>query len=265
MNRSSMWSLLGVALLSAGTAPGRSAAQSAARPARDGSSCAHRAPGASAERSADSLAVIAQALLDAVGSGDTAVWTRYLADDGLFVDENGEIHTKRELVARIHPLPPGLDGELCVSAPRLVVSGSTAVLTYDALERETVYGQTLRTHYHTTDTYVNRGGAWRLFASHTAVLPSEHTAVAPPPTLGDYVGRYELAPGVTYTVTRDGAHLYGQRGDRPREELLPLGGDRFFRRGAPRGERIFRRDARGRVDAMIDRRDNNDLVWRRTG
>jgi hypothetical protein len=202
--------------------------------------------------------------MDAIAPGDTAVWARVLDDDGMFIDEEANVRGKRAVLAELHALPAGFSGFICVTAPRAIVRGDVALLTYDAMETETVYKQVLHTRYHTTDTYVRRGGEWRLLGSHTAVLPSEHRAVAARPAVYDeYAGRYALAPGVEYAVTREGDRLFGQRPGRPREELLPLGDDRFFRTGARRGERIFRRDAAGRVDAMVDRRDNNDLIWRR--
>jgi hypothetical protein len=163
----------------------------------------------------------------------------------------------------MRPLPAGYSGQIRVANAQVRVSGTTAVITYDAMEDEAIYGQHLATRYHTTDTYAWDGRRWLMLASQTSVIPSEHTAVAAPANLHDYAGRYELAPSVAYTVTADGAHLYAQRGERPREELFPLGADRFFSRGAVRGERVFTRDASGRVTAMLDRRDNNDLVWRR--
>ena len=54
-----------------------------------------------------------------------------------------------------------------------------------------------------------------------------------------------------------------EREGRPAQELVPPGVDRFAQAGRPRVERLFRRDAAGRVDAFVDRRDNNDLVWMR--
>lgn len=237
-----------------------------------------RAPASSVEHArpsgADSAVTVteltraAQQLLDAVATGDTSVWARRLSDAGLFTDENGTTSTKKELLANLRPLPPGLSGRIAVVDPKLLATGreegSVAILTYDALEDEKVFGQSLHTRYHTTDTYLRRGGEWVLLASQTQVIPSEHVAVAiDPQSLDSYAGSYQLAPEVEYTVKRSGERLLGQRKGRPEEELFPLGGDRFFRRGAPRGEKLFTRDASGRVTAMIDRRDNNDLVWRR--
>ena len=68
-------------------------------------------------------------------------------------------------------------------------------------------------------------------------------------------------PQVTYTVTREGDRLFGQRSGRAKEELLPLCTDMFYRRGVWRGEKVFERGAQGRVVRMLDRRENNDLVW----
>ena len=213
---------------------------------------------------ASQLRGLSQQLLDAVGAGDTAVWSRVLDDQGVFVDEEGNVRDKRTVLSELRPLPPGISGHICITAPHATLSRDVAVLTYDAMESAVVYGQEHHTHYHTTDTYVRRGGQWRLLGSQVAVLPAEHTAVdIRPETLDDFVGEYALTEGIAYRVTREGDRLYGERTGGRREELLPLGVDRFFRIGARRGERIFRRDAFGRVDAMLDRRDNLDIVWRR--
>ena len=63
----------------------------------------------------------------------------------------------------------------------------------------------------------------------------------------DYVGRYDLSPSVSFTVTREGDRLYGQRTGRPKQELLPETDTVFFNAGAPRTRKIFVRDAAGKV------------------
>jgi hypothetical protein len=226
-----------------------------------------------------------QALLDGIGTGDTAVWRRALAPDAVLGDENGVVRRPDAVLAGLGPLPPGFEGTIRLADPVLRLAGGLAVLSYDALEHETIHGQRLATRYHTTDTWtcVADGGGkrrvgeasehsgsdalaagWRLVASQTAVIPSEHVAAAVDSVvLRAYVGTYALADGIEYAVSARDGQLEGRRAGRPPEALFPLGCDRFFRRGATRGERVFRRGADGRVDAMIDRRDNNDLVWRR--
>lgn len=205
-----------------------------------------------------------QEMVDAVAAGDTTVWSRYLAPECLYTDEEGNTSTKRELLVDWHPLPSAYHGTIRLEHPRVVIVGETAVLTTELKEVLELYDQRLETRFHSTSTWVRKLDGWRMIAGQNSVLPSDHKEVDVDPASFDaYVGKYSLAPEVTYSVAREGKKLYGERSGRPKEELFPLGGDRFFRRGANRGEKVFVRDAQGRVTQMIDRRDNNDLIWRR--
>jgi hypothetical protein len=78
--------------------------------------------------------------------------------------------------------------------------------------------------------------------------------------LDDFVGTYQLAPGVTLNVSRERAQLYPKRGDAPQTILQPESPDLFFRPGIE-GRRLFHRNDSGKVDALIDRRNNEDLIW----
>jgi hypothetical protein len=79
----------------------------------------------------------------------------------------------------------------------------------------------------------------------------------------DYVGTYELTPETTLSVSAEGADLFSQRGAGAKNLLIPEASDIFFLKGVE-GRRLFRRDERGRVDALINRRNNEDVVWRKT-
>ena len=70
-------------------------------------------------------------------------------------------------------------------------------------------------------------------------------------------------PQVTYTITREGDKLFGQRTGSAKEELLPICKDTLYRKGIWRGEKMFERDGQSKVVRMLDRRENNDLVWKR--
>lgn len=226
--------------------------------------CATSASRTEAPATAQHLIELSQGLLRAVTAGDKAVFAATLAEDGVFIDEEATMRTRAELIEQIGPLPPGYDGRLEMHNARTRIVGDVGVVSFDITETLDLYGQRLTTHYHTTDTYQRLGGDWRLIAEQTSVLPSELAPMsADPAHYDDYAGTYALAADVRAQVVRDGEHLYMQREGRAREELLPIGGDRFIRAGHPRGERYFRRDRDGRVDAIVDRRDNNDLVWRR--
>jgi Domain of unknown function (DUF4440) len=93
-----------------------------------------------------------QELLDALATGDPAPWKKYFADDCIFSDEKGRTLGKPGLIADITPLPPGYSGALKIGNVQSRIIGDAAVLSYDANESETVFGQKLRARYHVTDT-----------------------------------------------------------------------------------------------------------------
>ncbi|HLH05774.1 MAG TPA: DUF4440 domain-containing protein [Terriglobales bacterium] len=204
-----------------------------------------------------------QALFDAVAVGNQSPWKEYFADDAMYFDEKGRAMDKAALVADVTPLPKGFSGTITVLHPQSRFVGDTAVLSYDLDETETVYDQNLKARYHGTDTWMYRNGEWQIIAGQMfryyedpAVGPSESA------NFKDYVGTYQLAPGVMRTVTSDGNELLVKRGDRKAERLLPESGDIFFRPGVE-GRILFHRDQSGRVIALIDRRNNEDIVWKK--
>jgi hypothetical protein len=208
---------------------------------------------------------IAQQLLDAVGKGDKSVWEKYLADDVIYTDENWRILTKKQLVDSLAPFPKGYSGSIRIDNFQTRINGDMAVLSYRALEEEYIFGQKLTPVYMVTDTYIKRDERWQLIASHISVAPSERKpVVVNPKHYESIVGTYELTPGVTYTIILEGGKLIGQRTGRAKEELLPADENTWFPKGTTRGEKVFVRDANGRVTKMLDRRENNDLVWNRS-
>ena len=204
-----------------------------------------------------------QQLVDAFAPGDHAPWKLYLADDAMFFDEQGRSMDKAAFLAQLQPLPPGYTGSIKVMGATARFATGVAILGYDADETETVYGQTVHARYHMTDTWVCRESLWKIIASQTLRYYEDPAKGAVAESLlNDYVGTYELAPGQTMTVTRQAGKLYAQRGAGKPVELLPESPDLFFRAGVE-GRRLFHRDASGRVDSIIDRRNNEDLLWKR--
>lgn len=212
----------------------------------------------------EQLVRIAQQLFDAIPIGNKAVWEKYVADDVIYTDENWHILTKKQLLEGLAPLPKGYSGSIRMADIQSRINGDSAVLSYRALEEEYVFGQKLSPTYLVTDTYFKRNGLWQLVASHVIVLPSERKPiVVNPRSYAPLAGQYNLTPGITYTITLEGNKLMGQRSGRDKEELLPADESTFFRKGTIRGEKIFVRDPGGRVTQMLDRRENNDLVWKK--
>jgi hypothetical protein len=226
-----------------------------------GQTTTHGSPDSTTERE---LLSIAQELFDAIPLGKKEVWEKYAADDIIYTDENWRILTKRQLVESLAPFPKGYSGSIRLANVQSRITRDAAVLSYRALEEEYVFGQKLSPVYLVTDTYLKRDGHWQLVASHVSVLPSERRPLAIKPThYLSIIGEYELAPGITYTITMEEDKLMGQRTGREKEELLPADENTFFPRGTVRGEKVFMRDASGRPTQMLDRRENNDLVWKK--
>ena len=210
------------------------------------------------------LVNIAQELFDAIPLGKKAVWEKYVADDLIYTDENWRILTKKELVESLVPFPKDFLGSIRIANVQSRIIGDAAVLSYRALEEQYVSGQKLSPIYLITDTYLKREGHWQLVASHVTVLPSERQPLAVDPKhLASLVGEYELAPGISFTITMEDGKLMGQRTGRAKEELLPADENTFYPKGTIRGEKVFVRDTSGRVTHMLDRRENNDLVWKK--
>lgn len=207
-----------------------------------------------------------QELLDAIGRGDSAVWQKYLDDECVYTDEEGNVKSKADLLGELHPLPSGYVGSIRMGEPQVVVRPNVVVLTHRDREDLELFGQKIVTWFHSTDTWFqNASGEWKLAAVQIAAIPNERRPITvAAESLDAYVGRYELSAGISYLITREGGQLFGQRTGRLREELLPLCADTLYRKGVWRGEKVFERDDKGQVIRMLDRRENNDIVWRKS-
>src|ERR1700739_983618 len=89
-----------------------------------------------------------QELYDSLVSGNQEPWKKYFADDCTFSDEKGRTFDKAKLVADITPLPKGYSGAIKIENVISRIIGNTAVLSYDANETETIFGQELHARYH---------------------------------------------------------------------------------------------------------------------
>jgi hypothetical protein len=204
-----------------------------------------------------------QELFDSVAAGNQTPWKKYFAEDCMFFDEKGRNMNKAALVADVTPLPAGYSGTIKMGKVQSNIQRHVAILSYDLDETETVYGQAMTARYHETDTWMRRNGQWQIVAGQVLRYYEDPAAGnVDTAKFAEYVGTYELAAGNTLTISNDGKVLYRQRGERPKEELVPEAADIFFRKGVE-GRILFRHGDNGKVDALIDRRNNEDVVWRK--
>jgi hypothetical protein len=210
----------------------------------------------------DELVRRTQELYDAVVPGNQEPWKKYFADDCIFADEKGRQMDKAKLIADITPLAKGYSGTIKVVHPVSRIIGDTAILSYDNDETETIFGQHLAARYHAIDTWMRHNGVWQIVASQ-AMRYYEDPAIgrADSAKFPEFSGTYELAEGQTRKVFAEGDNLFVERNGK-REQLFPETPDIFFRKGVE-GRILFRTDSKGKVSALIDRRNNEDVIWKK--
>jgi hypothetical protein len=205
-----------------------------------------------------------QAMADAIAAGDKAVWLAATDPALIFVNENNEVMTRDALLKDFAPLPPGLVGSIKVMDYRLQRHGDSAVATYVADESLDYHGQAIKTQFRTTDSWRLAAGKWRMVSSMTLAVLKDPPAIAlPAAALADYAGHYDLTSAIHYNIRVDGARLLGARDGGKEVELKAEAADLFFVPGSPRSRKVFFRDAAGHVTGFADRREGNDIVWRR--
>jgi hypothetical protein len=209
------------------------------------------------------LVLRTQALYDAVAPGNKVPWQQYLAPDAMIHDEKGGAYTRTTLLATIDPMPTGYSGTIKVTHPEIIFAPGVAIFSYDCDEVETVFGNRMTARYHQTDTWLYRNHLWQIAASQVMrYYEDPATATINAAILVDYTGTYELAPGNQMTITTHDGKLFAQRSTGKLAELLPESPDLFFRPGIE-GRRLFHRNAQGKVDLLIDRRNNEDMLWKK--
>ena len=205
-----------------------------------------------------------QTLLDAIAPGDVKTWDDALAVNAVYLDENNQEMNRAEFLAQIQPLPKDVSGNIQISKYSAQFSGDVATVIHTDDETENYHGQNLKAQYIMSETWQKQAESWKLLQVHASVVLQEPKAIALPPSeLDAYVGRYSAAAEVNYVIRRDGDHLVGQVEGRPETPLLAEVRDVFFVSGRLRVRKIFQRDGQGKITGFIDRREGEDLVWKR--
>jgi hypothetical protein len=208
-----------------------------------------------------------QARLDAITSGDRAVWARDLDSSAILMDEEGHVSTKAQFLTALTPLPKGSTGSLRVTQPHFTRDGDVAVIAFIADEHETIYGQHFQAQFGMVDTYHRVGDRWLLLSDTQTRLPLDPPVIALTAAQAQrFVGRYRMLDGpLVFAVTIAGGKLVGGREG---STALPMSAiadqpNAFFREGRP-GTLIFIADSSGSFIKLIDRRYyNRDMIYER--
>ena len=205
-----------------------------------------------------------QELLDAIAPGKVEVWRKYLDPKMLHVDENNTVRGKEELIKELTPLPAGLVGSIEIASFKVELHENVAVATHEDQEHLDYHRQKLASRFRTTDTWLKTREGWRLIASQVmAVLKDPPAVNLSEEQLCAYNGVFELTPDISETVHCKNGALSAVRTSRPETIYKAETADVFFVPGRPRTRRIFQRDKSGAVIGFADRREGEDIVWRK--
>jgi hypothetical protein len=219
-----------------------------------------------ADPTVDLLRARDQALLDAIAPGDKKVWDEALAPDAVYVDENGVILDRTEFLKQLDPLPPGTSGSLHIASYSARVSGVLATVIHTDDEQENYHGQMLKARYLMTETWRRESGDWKLHMVHAyAILKDPPAITLSAKDLQEYAGHYSGGTDLAYMIQWDGKQLLGGRVGRSLNPLQVEVRDVLFVSGQPRTRKIFQRDSKAAITGFVDRREGEDLVFKKTG
>jgi Domain of unknown function (DUF4440) len=220
---------------------------------------------APAGNTADSSAIVGieQQLLDAITAGDSVAWRTFVDPSCIIVAEDGSRNSRADIIASLHPFPDGYSGHITITSPHMTFGEQFVVLQYVADEHEEIFGQQLHTTYATTNVYARKGGSWQIVSGCIFEIPKLPAPIALSSSVLDmYAGTYQLAEGIEYTITTDHGRLFGERTGRQKQELMPETENVFFTVADTRGRKLFLRDREHKL-YLVDRRNGNDLVWKK--
>lgn len=206
-----------------------------------------------------------QALLDAIAPGDRALWNQTLTADAVYIDENGTVFDRKQYLDGLKPLPPQASGKLTIVEYHVSFQRGVALVWHRDDERETFHGIRLRAQYLMSETWVRGpGGDWKLAMVHAYVVAPDPPAITLPLSAASaLVGRYRAASDLSLSIKRAGAALtISFNGGKP-QPLLAETPDVLFQPGRPRTRFLVELGSDGKISALIERREGEDLIWRR--
>lgn len=207
-----------------------------------------------------------QEFSDASASGDTKTLARYLDEHVVFINEGGDIASKKDLTTPGPPAPKGVKNQLVQTDFNIEVHGKVAVTSFTDNATVHVGDQVLRPRFRSTEVWLDEGDAWRMISSQTVALSDDPPAkLFSPHELDEYVGTYQATPGFTVTITREGNQLLSATHGAKPTPLLAEIRDVLFTPGQPRVRRIFERDGKGKVIGFSSRREGHGVEFTKIG
>jgi ketosteroid isomerase-like protein len=205
-----------------------------------------------------------QEFSDASASGDTKTLARYLDDHVIFINEGGDIATKKDITTPGPAGPKGVTNQLVQTDFNIEVHGKVAVTSFTDNATVHVGDQTMTPRFRSTEVWLDEGDAWRMISSQTVALSDDPPASSlTAGELDQYAGTYQAAPDFTVTITRQGSQLLSATNGAKPTTLLAEVRDVLFTPGQPRARRVFERDSHGKVTGFSSRREGHGVEFKK--
>ncbi|MGH9947226.1 MAG: DUF4440 domain-containing protein [Pyrinomonadaceae bacterium] len=190
-------------------------------------------------------------LLSCYISGDKSKHDRIIADDFTGTDANAVIRSKTE-DRTLLPAAPISGSSAVVEDVNVRNYGNFAVVTGRIVTKMRIGDKEIAGFKpRFTDTWLKLNGEWKVVARHYSRPPVEWTvAKIDPASFDEYHGKYELGPGVEFTLSKERSRLFAQLSGQPKRELLPESDLVFFTKDIP-ALFIFVRDRVGRISRLL--------------
>ena len=199
---------------------------------------------------------------DASAAGDGKRLGNYVDDRVIFMNETGEIATKKDL-AESTPPPAGVGNRLVQSDVRIEMHGDTAVTSFTDNLTQHANGAVRTASFLSTEVWQKNDGRWLLISSQTMTKPKEPAAATlKPAELDDYIGTYSTN-GVSVKIERKDAALASSTNGAEATTLEMEARDVAFTPGQPRLRRVFIRDG-GKVTGFLSIRESGDVFFKRS-
>ena len=201
-----------------------------------------------------------QAYHDASLRLDTPAIKRYVADDALFINEDGILSDEQDL-RRPASVAAAKDASSALTVTDWVLhySDDVAVASFVGEQAVKSGNQALSHKFLAVETWIKSDMGWKLVASQTIPMYQDPPAViVSSDALKDYVGDYTGGPGLAVTISSDRGTLDVSSNGGKATVYKAEGRDIFFTPGlppgVPRSRIILHRDKSGHITGYVSSR-----------
>jgi hypothetical protein len=177
------------------------------------------------------LMQLAHKRIEAFDLGDTSIWSPFVTNEYIIATPTGKVITKADVMHGFGPPMQGYKDVFHFEDVHVIKDTNVAVMSYKIKEHEWWANQDNDVpDLRKTDTYILKNERWLLLASHETFYPVVRKAIPINPKIYDrYIGRYQVMPGLVYTISKENNKLLiWENANSTKAELFPLSNNVFF-------------------------------------